>query len=451
MNGDGQPNEVLTPEEQRKRALALNLPRLLGPLASLKPSPEEGMPQPLANLAREPRNMFGIQPEMTAMGRGEPPASSQPPTPTPTPVNHSGPASSQPIQPTPSPVNLPGPATPSPVAPIGAKQQLASQGVDISQAQAPSQPRDPLADLMRKGRPELHGWKKGLDIAGQILAPRIEAAIPGSPGNYQRQLQQAEGLSNAQQRQQLTSSEIDRNTAEAERARRTPETAEQKAEAAKDVIGAKTAATEEIIGKKADIAGEAAGKKAQTASDLEAQKQKNRKELQTMRGAIQRELKADKGAAGAGGTKVTPRIQAMADMSRATLPRIDSLMGETQAVQDMLGPALGRWNDFWTGKVGAPNPRFAHYMDEMAFLESAITLAHSQGRVSNLIFEQFKKVFNSGKQAPENMMEALKVAKEWLSGYAEMAPSGIPNTPSGGKGVTHKFENGKIVPVQPNQ
>ena len=36
--------------------------------------------------------------------------------------------------------------------------------------------------------PQLHGWKRGLDIAGQLALPGVERMIPGTPGNYDRQL-----------------------------------------------------------------------------------------------------------------------------------------------------------------------------------------------------------------------------------------------------------------------
>lgn len=45
--------------------------------------------------------------------------------------------------------------------------------------------------LSAQGPPELHGWKKGLDIAGQVLAPRLEQAIPGTPGHYRGELEQS--------------------------------------------------------------------------------------------------------------------------------------------------------------------------------------------------------------------------------------------------------------------
>jgi hypothetical protein len=236
---------------------------------------------------------------------------------------------------------------------------------------------------------------------------------------------------------QNTESEIAARTAR-------PQTAEDianiRAQSAQDIAGTKAASAETIAGDKGKNQSDLISQRSQAASDLEKQKQSGRKEIANMRASVQRELKADKGPAG---SKVTPRIQAMADMAKSTLPHIDSLMAETKSVADLLGPAAGRYSEFMTGKVGAPNQRFAHYMDEVSFLDSAITLAHSQGRVSNLIYENFKRMFDSGKQSPENMMEALKVAKEWMTGYAQMGGGEATPSPVAGGGGVRVQQNSK--------
>src|SRR5262249_32470854 len=115
-------------------------------------------------------------------------------------------------------------------------------------------------------------------------------------------------------------------------------------------------------------------------------------------------------------------------------------------VKGMLGPASGRWNDFWQGKVGANDPVFAHYKDEIAFVSTAVTLAHARGRMSNELFEHFQQMFDAGKQDAANMKEALTVAKEWLTGYANMgekpAENGAP--PPGSKVRTFNPTSGKL-------
>jgi hypothetical protein len=133
---------------------------------------------------------------------------------------------------------------------------------------------------------------------------------------------------------------------------------------------------------------------------------------------------------------LTNTMKTMKQQAQSTLPGIDRALDETEKVAGKLGPAEGRWNEFWQGKVGTADPEFAHYKDEIAMVSSAVTLAHARGRMSNELFEHFNKMFDAGKQAPENMVQALNVAKEWLGEYATMgetpATGGAAQSQAGG-------------------
>lgn len=147
-------------------------------------------------------------------------------------------------------------------------------------------------------------------------------------------------------------------------------------------------------------------------------------DLDTRDNAVKKEIAAMRVAAANNPNKISPSILRQAQTSQTILPQIDRIMQETNEMAQQLGPAIGRWNDFWTGKVGVPNPQFANYMADVGYLQSAITLAHSQGRVSNLIFEHFQRLYNVGTQSPENMIEFLKAGRTWLQAYAD-APKEI--------------------------
>lgn len=129
---------------------------------------------------------------------------------------------------------------------------------------------------------------------------------------------------------------------------------------------------------------------------------------------------------------LTNTMKTMKQQAQSTLPGIDRALDETKQVSDRLGPVAGRWNDFWQGKVGASDPQFAHYKDEIGLVSSAVTLAHARGRMSGELYQHFQQMFDAGKQSPENMTQALNVAKEWLTDYANMgnAPASpqIPNS-----------------------
>lgn len=128
---------------------------------------------------------------------------------------------------------------------------------------------------------------------------------------------------------------------------------------------------------------------------------------------------------------LTNAMKTQKQQAQATLPEIEKAQDETEKVAGLLGPVQGRWNDFMQGKVGAPSPEFAHYADEIGMISTAVTLAHARGRMSNELFEHFQKMFDAGKQSPENMIQALNVAHEWLSGYANMGEPG--STVGGGR------------------
>lgn len=96
------------------------------------------------------------------------------------------------------PVAYGQPTTP-PTFPVGPQSQPGPVGRTAAPADAgngqpgkvaapPTAPPGPaqqrLATDTAAGAPQLHGWKNVLDVAGKFLAPRLEEAVPGTPGNY---------------------------------------------------------------------------------------------------------------------------------------------------------------------------------------------------------------------------------------------------------------------------
>lgn len=154
--------------------------------------------------------------------------------------------------------------------------------------------------------------------------------------------------------------------------------------------------------------------------------------------------------------KLTNTMKTMKQQAQATLPALDRALDETEKVAAKLGPVEGRWSDFWQGKVGLADPEYAHYKDEIALISTAVTLAHARGRMSNELFEHFQKMFDAGKQAPENMIQALDVAKEWLTEYANMGEPAKTNAGGGaaqhkvGDTVKYKGADHKIKAIRPD-
>lgn len=130
-----------------------------------------------------------------------------------------------------TPSVLPGsPLTAVPVGPGAAPASAPDVGAGTMQpvtlGPAPAAPIAPqsAADRLAAAKaPDLHGWKKVLDIVGQVADPRLEEAIPGSPGYFQtRTLPTLERQAKAESDSATEAlnarkggAEIDRNEAEA--------------------------------------------------------------------------------------------------------------------------------------------------------------------------------------------------------------------------------------------
>lgn len=102
-----------------------------------------------------------------------------------------------------APSRQPAPAGQQQSAPVGPMSQPGPMGRTAAPADAgnpqpgkiaapPPPPPGPaqqrLATNTAAGPPQLKGWKRALDVAGQFLAPRLEESVPGTPGNYYQRI-----------------------------------------------------------------------------------------------------------------------------------------------------------------------------------------------------------------------------------------------------------------------
>lgn len=158
----------------------------------------------------------------------------------------------------------------------------------------------------------------------------------------------------------------------------------------------------------------------QSAQDLERIRQQGRMQLEQARGVIQRDVAQIHANLANDPNKLTPQMRGMVQQAGALLPEIDRIDGQIDGVASQLGPAAGRWNEFWQGKVGANDPKFAAFKDDVGFLETGVALAHARGRMSDTIFNHFQSMFDAGKQDPANMHAAMQVAKQWMTDYANL-------------------------------
>jgi hypothetical protein len=230
-----------------------------------------------------------------------------------------------------------------------------------------------------------------------------------------------------------------------QRATSTTQNVGTRTQAAKDIETQKETAAKELVGEKGKQAAGLETQKEAGAVDLEKLKQQGRMAVTEARGALQKDTAAIRKSVAADPNKLSPQMTAMKQTAQSLLPEIERIEPQIDKLAAQLGPGAGRWNDFWTGKIGAPNPEFATLRDELGFLETGVALAHARGRMSNIVFEHFQKMFDAGKQSPENLKAALKVAHQWMSDYSKM---GTPEAPTGG--VETREYQGRTYTRQPD-
>ena len=97
-----------------------------------------------------------------------------------------------------------------------------------------------------------------------------------------------------------------------------------------------------------------------------------------------------------------------------------------------LGPAAGRWNEFWTGKVGTRDREFTKLRTDVGLLTTLLMRMHAGARGGEYIMQHFSDIINQGKQAPDNMRAALGE----IEAYARQLQSerGGENSITGGGG-----------------
>lgn len=111
----------------------------------------------------------------------------------------------------------------------------------------------------------------------------------------------------------------------------------------------------------------------------------------------------------------------------------DKVLGEIDQQQKSLGPAASRWNEFWTGKLGEPNPQFTQLRTDAGLLQTLLMRMHVGARGGGQIMEHFKDLINSGTQSPENLRAAIGEIKSYAADLMKprQGPNASTSAPSG--------------------
>ncbi len=121
----------------------------------------------------------------------------------------------------------------------------------------------------------------------------------------------------------------------------------------------------------------------------------------------------------------TNDIRVMQQSAPSVLSLAKAVRNDIDRQVNALGPAASRWNEFWSGTVGAPNPAFRKLMTDVGLLTTRLMKMHVGARGGVEIMKHFENMINAGKQSPENMKEALSAIEEYAKETQESHVRGI--------------------------
>ena len=102
----------------------------------------------------------------------------------------------------------------------------------------------------------------------------------------------------------------------------------------------------------------------------------------------------------------TERVRTMQQIAPRVLSLAQTVMSDIQTNPN-LGPAKGRWRDFWQGKVGTDDPAFSKLRTDIGLLSTLLMNMHVGARGGEQIIERFERMLEEGKQTPQNLEASL--------------------------------------------
>ena len=121
--------------------------------------------------------------------------------------------------------------------------------------------------------------------------------------------------------------------------------------------------------------------------------------------------------------KPTQMILSQGQQGAAVDAQIPRIKQEVLELGAQVGPAPGRWNNFWVNKGGIDNPAYSKVDQDLTFLSSALAKAHFGGSPPEGIAEGLKKNFGLA-QSPDDLNARIDSADAWMEGYATRVNAG---------------------------
>jgi len=134
----------------------------------------------------------------------------------------------------------------------------------------------------------------------------------------------------------------------------------------------------------------------------------------------------------------------MAEIAHSLIGKFDKAMVklEDPKIAAKFGPAMGRFQEFMAGKVGAADPDFAELRSTLSLLLTGTMRAHFGARGGQQMYDHFVDLLNSGRMDAPTLLASMRGLRDFMKGYEEMEYGGDeveprslmppPMAPSGG-------------------
>ena len=112
----------------------------------------------------------------------------------------------------------------------------------------------------------------------------------------------------------------------------------------------------------------------------------------------------------------TPTIRTRGQMAEdviSQLPKIESFLTNEEKL-GKLGPIMGRWQEFLSGKYGADDPDYRDLRNNLETLASAFSRYHLNTEAG---LKPFFDMMDAGKMTPDNIRSAVNSVRSWSESY----------------------------------
>ena len=131
----------------------------------------------------------------------------------------------------------------------------------------------------------------------------------------------------------------------------------------------------------------------------------------------------------------TGATRARGQLAEGMLNEIPRIRQEIVDNADLLGPVMGRWNEFMTGKIGGneDDPDYGRYQalrTDMLLLSSGAAKMHLN---SVRAVDEFNRIAQTGKMTPDVLNNFVRTVETWANTYANQGrgrPPGTSATPA---------------------